>query len=258
MKVINTPVYGKVRQPRNFEELFKAIVGGRTESSAFITRMWRGQGDIAWPVHSSAFRRVNPKDDRALLRYEERLLQQATHKGFRFMDGRELSDMELLARLQHHGAATRLVDASRSALIALWFCCSSEPHKMGALIGVHTNNLGGYEGELETRPYKEVMLDVQNLDYPMTWEPPCITNRIAAQHSQFLYSALKDSKWGSLALSQNEENTYIFAIAPELKAVFIDILQEAFDIRYLTLFPDLDGFGQANSHQKSEYYNYRW
>ena len=39
--------------------------------------------------------------------------------------GRQLSDLEILAELQHFGAATCLIDFSRSALVALWFACQT-------------------------------------------------------------------------------------------------------------------------------------
>ena len=38
-------------------------------------------------------------------------------------NGQQLSDLEILAELQHFGAATCLIDFSRSALVALWFAC---------------------------------------------------------------------------------------------------------------------------------------
>lgn len=258
MKLVNSETFGKVREPASFDDLFKAITSGAIKGSGFITRMWRGQGDISWPVHSSGYRRVTHKSESDLASYERNLLEHATHKGYRFLDGRELTDMELLARLQHHGAATRLLDTSRNALVAMWFCCVSEPNKTGVLIGIHTDHLGGYEGIIEARSYKEVMADLEDMNYPMTWEPPSITSRIAAQHSQFLYSELKDDKWGSVALPKNDGATHIFAITPKLKVKCLEILQESFDIRHLTLFPDLDGFGQANSHNKSQFYNNRW
>ena len=258
MKLINSDTFGKVLKPASFDDLLKGITTGCLDSSVFITRMWRGQGDLDWPVHSSGYRRIDPSSDDSLARYEERLLLQATHKGYRFHEGRELSDMELLARLQHHGAATRLVDTSRNALVALWFCCVSEPNKTGSLIGVHTDYLGGYEGEPELDPYKDVISGLEDIDHPVTWEPPSVTGRIAAQHSQFLYSKVVNDKWGSLALPKEEGVTKIYAISPSLKEQALTILQEAFDIRHLTLFPDLDGFGQANGHEKYEFYNNRW
>nr|WP_241737573.1 FRG domain-containing protein [Neptunicella marina] len=220
--------------------------------------MWRGQGDINWPVHSSGYRRCIPNSDLELASYEKRLLDEATHQGYRFVNGRELPDFELLARLQHHGAATRLVDASRNALVALWFCCNSEPNKTGALIGIHTHHLCGYEGQLEIRPYREIIEDLKENENLYTWEPPAVTKRIASQNSQFLYSKVIHEKTGNLVLPKEEDVTIVISIRPKLKEECLTILQEAFDIRQLTLFPDIDGFCASNSVNKAKYYNNRW
>jgi len=258
MKSLKTNNFGSVRQPDSFEELLELIINCQLDECGFRTRMWRGQGNIDWLVHSSAYRRILPTNESSMVRYELGLLENATHKGYRILDGRELCDLELLARLQHHGAATRLVDTSRNALVALWFCCISQPRKTGAFIGVHTHHLGGFEGTPDTRPYKEIVNELEEYDYPFTWEPPAVTGRIAAQHSQFLYSSVKDTPYGSLVLPIEEDATWIIAITHELKSSSIEILREAFDIRQLTLFPDLDGFCQTNSYNYSQYHNERW
>ena len=62
--------------------------------------------------------------------------------------GEDLCELELLARLQHHGAATRLLDCSRNAFVALWFACRWEPDKDGVLIGFE---LGENAVHLDTR-----------------------------------------------------------------------------------------------------------
>ena len=256
MKYINSDVFGKVQQPASFNELIKIITTCSISSNS--TRMWRGQGNIEWPIHSSAFRRIKPSSEKDMIRYEERLLEQATHKGYRFHNGIELSDMDLLARLQHHGAATRLVDTSRNALVALWFCCSDEINKTGTLIGVHSHHLGGYEGESETELYSEVMKDLNEISHPVTWEPPALSNRVTSQNSQFLYSDMSNDKWGSLKLPRDEGVTLILAINPFLKKECLKTLQETFDIRQLTLFPDLDGFCKSNDQFKHEFFTNRW
>jgi FRG domain len=103
--------------------------------------MWRGQADITWPIHSTAYRRLAADasgariSEKAVRYYEEGLLKRAEHRGYRFHEGRELSDFELLARMRHHGAATRFVDATRNALIGLWFGISEYQDKVGLLIG---------------------------------------------------------------------------------------------------------------------------
>jgi FRG domain len=145
MRVLDSPVFGSVNEPETFEELISLTLT-RGPSSSFAVRMWRGQGDLDWPIHSSAYRRLSlkgePVDERAMQWYEKGLLERATHRGFRQVDGRTLSDFDLLARLRHHGAATRLVDATRNALTALWFSVADAPDRVGALIGIHSDLMG--------------------------------------------------------------------------------------------------------------------
>ncbi len=217
---------------------------------------------MSWPLHSTAYRRLAAREGQAtenkVVTYEEWLLEQATHRGYRYMDGRELTDLELLARLQHHGAATRLVDATRSAFVALWFCVSSHSDTTGALIGIHSAFLGGYESQLVTGPYDTLLQRIRKHDYPFTWEPTVVSPRVAAQHSQFLLSRICESVVGSLCLSKDYSATLVVAIDPKLKETAQTLLVDAFDIRTITLFPDLDGFGRANSYQTDLGAMHRW
>lgn len=231
------------------------------DSADGLVRMWRGQGNVRWPIHSSAYRRLS-KDgavsNDGLIAYERGLLESATFHGYRHRNGRNLNDMELLALLQHHGAATRLIDASKNALVALWFCCASEPDEAGVLLGLHCNYLHGYEGESEDRSYEQVVLDLNEMDGPATWESPISSNRLAAQHSQFLYSAIHDDALGSLKIAKNAGAIIGFVVEPKTKPVILEALAELFDIRRYTLFPDLDGFCAANSVAVGRYANHRW
>jgi hypothetical protein len=147
MKAFASKIFGQVPEPSSFQELIELTLDPAPDKYWFA-RMWRGQADIDWPLHSTAYRRVlratylsggKEPDEKDLVTYEKRLLQLADHRGYRYQDGRRLPDFELLARLRHHGAATRLLDATRNALVALWFCCSSSPNKTGLLVGVHTS-----------------------------------------------------------------------------------------------------------------------
>jgi hypothetical protein len=256
MNIVESKFFGDIPQPQTFIEL----VGLINESDRVF--MWRGQGDLDWRIDSSAYRRLVIEKPNAtendLKHYEEGLLKRATHKGLRYHDGRTLHDMELLALLQHHGAATRLLDFSRNALVALWFCCSSEEKSSGLLFGHSTEYLGGYEGEPNHFKYKEHFEDLDGYMYPQTWEPPVVSNRVAAQHSQFLYSAVGTDDSGSFIISSESDASLAIAISPELKREALVLLQQTFDITIATLFPDLDGFCDANSHKYSKNSVYRW
>ena len=261
MKQHDSPIFGNIPKPSSFEELLE-LVRLPLEGEKGIVRMWRGQGDIAWPLHSSAYRRLaldgSPPSEKDMLWYEEDLLKRATHRGFRYLDGRRLSDFDLLARLQLHGTATRLVDATRNALVGLYFSVATQPVKVGALLGVHANFLGGYEGEPKEDDYKSVVQDLDKYQHPQTWEPPQVSPRVAAQHSQFLYSSVSSDKTGSLSIDRTPGAFLAIAISPRLKRESLTILSEVFDIRHVTLFPDLDGFGFANSYQFRQWDPYRW
>jgi hypothetical protein len=264
MGQFKSDVYGDVQMPTSFEQFIRLIHEPKGVSSRFV-RMWRGQADIAWPIHSAAYRRIAltkslPTETDVRL-YEKRLLERATHRGFRNLDGKHLSDFELLARLQHHGAATRLVDATRNALVGLYFAASEYPRKTGLLLGLHTDFLGGYEGgyegQFEYLPYAEIFEKIEQYNCPQTWEPPNVSPRVAAQHSQFLYSVVSSQKTGSLCFEESEGSYLAIAISPTMKTRAMKILSSVFDIRLLTLFPDLDGFGSANSSRISQW-NSRW
>ncbi|MEW8254819.1 MAG: FRG domain-containing protein [Candidatus Thiodiazotropha taylori] len=264
MKSTNREFFGETAQPASFSELINFISKPHPIWDDRVY-MWRGQSDINWPVHSSAYRRLSQEKmqvtENDIIHYEKSLLEQATHRGYRLYEGRLLSDMELLARLQHHGAATRLVDFTRSALIALWYTCFStaNKNKTGVLIGFHSAFIGGYESEPEVREYAEVMKEAERIEHPITWEPTLVSKRIASQHSQFLYSTLSTDKTGSLMFPGDYKNSVmVLSVTPKVKAECVSVLEQLFDIRYHTLFPDIDGFSEANSHIMPEKYMFRW
>lgn len=252
-------IYGSILQPNNFGELINLLTFSNDSNSR--VHMWRGQSNIEWRIDHSAYRRlrIDRKEvtDFDLIWYEKNLMEQATHKGYRRQNGRDLSDLELLAKLQHHGAATRLLDFTRNSLIALWFASSENLNKDGLLIGLNTNYLGGYESTLDFE-YPFELNKEDTIGHSLTFEPPVITPRIAAQHSQFIYSSLSYEKTGSLKLEKANNANLFISIKSSLKTEIIRILESSFDIRIGTLFPDIDGFCDANSHTISSVKMYRW
>ncbi|MEG3133068.1 FRG domain-containing protein [Rouxiella sp. T17] len=106
--------------------------------------------------------------------YERELLPIACHQGYGYENGRKLSDFKLLAKLQHHGAATRLIDVSRNMLVALWFECRSKTDQTGILLGWHSNTILGLEGRPEERVCNEIFgtscVDKEGLSsLPIVW-----------------------------------------------------------------------------------------
>ncbi|WP_159019877.1 FRG domain-containing protein [Algibacter sp. L3A6] len=265
MREVQTKLYGKIQEPENFLELIELLTFLNVDDRN--VHMWRGQSNINWRIDHSAYRRLrldkNQITDSDLINYEKNLLKQASLKGYRQQNGRILSDLELLAKLQHHGAATRLVDFTRNSLIALWFASSENLESDGLLIGLHTDFLGGYESEIQDYKYPFQLNILDETNHALTFEPPVVTPRVAAQHSQFIYSSLSIKKTGSLKLhpdseGSNKKPNLFISVKKELKQKINDILEKSFDLRYQTLFPDIDGFGDANSHQISKRKMWRW
>ena len=253
--------FGKIPEPETFDEILRlALEPERKEP--FNVWMWRGQADATWRLDSAAYRRLaisaEKPTEKNLIYYEKRLIIEARYKGFDLKNGIPMSDLDVLARLQHHGAATRLIDATRNVLVGLYFSSDQNLEKTGVLFGFHAYNLGGYEGASEVRTYADAVAKLDKFSHPQTWQPSDVSPRIAAQHSQFLYSSIRDTPQGSLAIDPDPMSYLAIAISPKMKNKVTKILSETFDIGLPTLFPDLEGFCQSNSVRFRQNHFARW
>ncbi|WP_182406147.1 FRG domain-containing protein [Psychrobacter sp. GP33] len=260
MKFVDSKLFGRIHSPESIEELLTLVKQHTPERRNVY--FWRGQSNIQWAIHSSAYRRLkrtmSEVTEWQMQHYEKHLLEHATHQGYRYDNSRNLTDLELLAKLQHHGAATRLIDFSRSIMVGLWFACSSEPEQAGLLFGFHSHFVGGGENRGGVTDYVEVFKEIENGNNPIVWHPPVVSKRIASQNAQFLYSQVVENSIGSLALSDSLDPYISINISPSFKKLALKELSETFDIHHLTLFPDIDGFGYASSFRFDEYQNERW
>lgn len=205
----------------SMEDLNKAI-RILTEKAQAVPLVWRGQQNADWALHSSLFRSLaeragvkapqkRPKgvqpfpteDD--MIAAEVAILRVA-RESWRF-EG--LSALETFARLQHHGAPTRLLDVSRNPYIAAWFAVESHDDEDGsdarlfALAtrpvprpGEPTERLHGLVGPLSSsrEPFWHALVDNrerQAADWGTganrrVWVPPEYDPRIAAQNAAFV------------------------------------------------------------------------
>jgi hypothetical protein len=131
---------------------------------------------------------------------EQQMLREARAIGAD--NAQHLGDWEILARLRHHGAATRLVDFTTDPLVALWFLCNDQSpldvqgfddglfeftarqqegvllaYQRGALGTLASPYLRNYERTLSSRSRRNLLYKI-----------PPIDPRIAAQRGVFAFA----------------------------------------------------------------------
>ena len=207
--------------------------------------LYRGLADSAWEVESSAYRRIRGAEDLPQVppvtfqNYIEWLLENSGLRGFRQRQDRELSDLELLADLQHYGAATCLIDFTTNALIALWFACEKEPDKVGKVVAMATDDAERFS----VVNYERLKTPIEEFLYKNTlwiWEPSGLNNRIVAQQSVFVF--------GEGRIEKGEYNE--IEIDAASKSEIMETLETSFGITARRLFNDFVGFALWNASSK--------
>ena len=238
---------GKTSTPSYVADYLKQIA----EKVGEIDCIYRGEPDTDTPLANGAERRIlhslHPMQwedhdiksqvlNEIMPGYHSQLLDDARQKGFGLVDGRILHDLELLTELQHLGAATCLLDFTKSALVALYFACSAKPP---AGDGKNTGN-----GKLFIVPSrnmrhvsKETTTSIDGLlaekDHPLLWQPAihgAVERRILVQHGIFMIHADKDCE--SINIRQED------------KVKILEELDSVHKISADSLFPDLSGFAK--------------
>ena len=211
--------------------------------------LFRGVPNATFEIQASACRRL-PKEDEdnsgQLLKINQELIKEARTLGHDLKNGQPLSDLELLAELQHFGAATCLIDFSRSALNALWFACQKNPKKEegeanGKVFAVPcdaVSRLRTVTPQLIKENIDYFFKQDENERYLYQWTPKLQNNRIIAQHSVFLF--------GGAQIEVAEECVIMQSSKPEI----LKSLAEVSDITEATMYPDFDGFARLHVHDK--------
>lgn len=210
--------------------------------------LFRGVSTESYKIEASAYRRL-PEIDRnnpsQLLKINKDLIEKARSFGHDQRNGQQLSDLELLAELQHFGAATCLIDFSRSALVALWFACqqSTKGGTNGKVFAVRHDDmvlLKTVNPELMKEDIDYFLKPDENGKYPLyQWQPKLQNNRIIAQQSVFVFSG-----------AQIEEETECI-IDKNSKQDILTSLGKISGITEANIYPDFDGFARLHAHDKS-------
>lgn len=225
---------------------------------------WRGHASDEWMIHSSIARRyqaerewLGPEHELTetnVRKIEKTIIERTRSAGI----ARDLCELELLARLQHHGAATRLLDCTRNAFVALWFACRGQPEQDALLIGFR---LAEHAVHLNT---EMLQWDIDKLlahgeGKPLWWQPRDLSRRISAQQAVFVFGPIVDEPWGSMRLGDgdidvgdigNIPGAALVLIPKSLKDALNATWGDLFGFSEESLFPDFDGFAQAHAVEK--------
>ena len=218
--------------------------------------LFRGLSDEKYKVEASAWRRLPSGHEVNTLEpfheINKNLIKEARLQGHDYRNGRELFDLEILAELQHFGAATCLIDFTYSAQVALWFACQQDPKQSDCPNGKVTAVLNDPEIIKEVTPkiIKEGYDYFFNEDNERTvyniservlyrWQPRQLNNRITSQHSVFLFGG-----------KQVHPNAGCIIVA-SCKEKILNSLEKYSNITEKVLFPDFEGFARQHSHDKT-------
>lgn len=224
---------------------------------------WRGQASVDWGLDSSLVRRYRRHHTRrpgfALTEPDIRAAEKALIESARAAGlGTDLCELDLLAFLQHHGAATRLLDCSRNAFVALWFACRREPGKDGVLIGFQ---LGENALHLDTAILQHGIDELLAMASGrlLWWQPRSLSPRISAQQAVFVFGQVVDEPWGSIRLGGGGvgfgdvgaiPGAALIFVSAQLKTILTGLSEPMLGFSEESLFPDLDGFAPAHGVDK--------
>ncbi len=229
-------------------------ISDTTHKLGYGTYAFRGQGNAHWPLHSGATRRLRkqlgegvqfrPEFPNLYLDYHQStLIAPARTQGLGVESGREITDLQLLSKLQHLGAATGLLDFTWDPLVALWFACR-DLEEDGNVYVINTSDpIRVAMISSEESGQRVTNLFLPNGELPMIawWEPTASEDamaRILRQRSVFVIgkpTVPEDSNmFGEIIIAKKDK---------------VDLVKELglLDVSRRSLFLDAHGFAQANS-----------
>ena len=228
--------------------------------------LFRGVQKKSHKIEAGACRRL-PEVDRynpaKLLKINQELIDKARLLGHDQLSGEQLSDLALLAELQHFRAATCLIDFTRNALVALWFACeqiatvkSKEKKKKtdskdkveetdGKVYAVRIDDPARFRtitSDLLEKDIDYFFVEDENGRYPLyQWQPKLQNNRIIAQQSVFIFGGAKIEAADECIISRGAKQDLLKA------------LDKLAGLTETTIYPDSDGFARLHVQNNPDF-----
>lgn len=163
----------------------------------------------------------------------------------------EMSDLDILADIQHNGGATCLVDFSKNVLTALWFACNADTDADGfvycydVMHDIIVNDCLSYIKD-ESQPVESLLAQTyretnicSDVDTRFCiWEPSSRNNRIMRQDSVFVFGMEK--------FIVKDHGIEIIRIDADKKECILLAMEAFFNVSEDTIFNDSIGFAHAN------------
>lgn len=151
--------------------------------------LWRGQANASYGLEPALHTRVRSHaslDDADVERYATGLIAAARRASLDEHEGTQLPDTALLALLQHHGAATPLLDISLDPLVGLYMATvspdASDDATDGVLFAIRRPNrtISDFDSRRFSEIYKWIADDV------VLYSAPDVSERLRIQRGHFL------------------------------------------------------------------------
>ena len=226
------------------------------------TYVFRGQGDASWPLEPRLVREVKGTTFEAndIIAIESEMRQQFEAQAHLHLEPSVLEEGDFIAwwaLMQHHGAPTRLLDWTRSPLVALYFAAVEVPTKDGAVWFFAKDRLREEMTRRFPSYFEQIMPNVEVLEEqcrtPDAGKAIYVvqrirhTSRMIAQKGVFTMCTQVLGEHGHViadALKDREGSHGVWIIERRDKQRLLAALQSA-NITASALFPGIDGIGRS-------------
>lgn len=191
------PWWGTLAGPSDYQarEILRAILDLHGYYGSGETWLWRGQVSkdfsLSPAIHSRLKGSTYDISDTNVVTASEQLLAKTRSARLDIHEDVALPDLALLARLQHHGAATPLLDVSYDPLVALYMAVVSATPKHqehdGVLFAIKEPGEKHRLQNFDSRSFGDIYDRLPKDQYSL-YTAPDVSDRLRIQRGHFLLS----------------------------------------------------------------------